>query len=167
MVEEDFWHNTQRSDPRLVEKIQYSCTTNPVFGGKWDEHAMQSAEKHYRWPLIVKRYEELWGEDQYRWQKWRRGEGRIIEAVIRLSLEKSLATLYGKRDPHAQVVHNVRGTRRDETARSILFSVHIVRFPNSAKIFNLMLRDSTLSIQASRLRKVVETVGKEVDQVRR
>src|SRR5882724_3311536 len=88
MVEEDSLAQSTTIDmPALSEKMQ-TLLDNPELRRRMGQAARRSAEKHYSWPVIVKRYEELWGES-IQAAKTARWEEGLASGVFCMSLEKS------------------------------------------------------------------------------
>jgi len=163
MVEEDSLAQSTTIDiPALSEKIQ-TLVHNPALRRQMGRAARQSAEKHYSWPVIVKRYEELW-EESIQMAKTAPWEEALTSAVFRVSLEKSFGHFAtGKRDPHCKCFITSEGREWLKRPARFYFLCHLYDSP-TPQIFNQMLRDIAAhpGIPAT---KVVETFGRNVDQV--
>ena len=163
MVEEDSLAQSTTIDvPALSEKIQ-TLVHNPALRRQMGRAARQSAEKHYSWPVIVKRYEELWGES-IQMAKAAPWEEALTSAVFRMSLEKSFGHFAtGKRDPHCKCFITAEGREWLKRPARFYFLCHLYDSPTPQR-FDQMLRDIAVhpGIPAT---KVVETFGRNVDQV--
>src|SRR5712692_6095670 len=163
MVEEDSLAQSTTIDiPALSEKIQ-TLVHNPALRRQMGRAARQSAEKHYSWPVIVKRYEELWGES-IQMAKTAPWEEALTSAVFRVSLEKSFGHFAtGKRNPHCKCFITSEGREWLKRPVRFYFLCHLYDPPTPQR-FNQMLRDIAAhpGIPAT---KVVETFGRNVDQV--
>src|SRR6266436_282637 len=83
MAEEDSLAQSTTIDiPTLSEKIQ-TLVLNPALRRQMGRAARQSAEKHYSWPVIVKRYEELGGES-IQMAKTAPWEDALTSAIFRM-----------------------------------------------------------------------------------
>ena len=125
--------------------------------------ARQSAEKHYSWPVIVKRYEELWGES-IQAAKTAPWEDALTSPVFRMSLEKSFGHFAtGKRNPHCKCFITTEGREWLKRPARFYFLCHLYDPPTPQR-FNQMLREIAArpGIPAT---KVVETLGGNGDQV--
>jgi glycosyltransferase involved in cell wall biosynthesis len=88
MLEEDSLAQSTTIDiPALSEKIQ-QLLRDPALRKQMGQAARQAAERHYSWPVIVKRYEEFWEESIQMGKTMMRGAS-LGRAVFRISLEKS------------------------------------------------------------------------------
>ena len=163
MVEEDSLAQSTTIDiPVLSEKIQ-SLLHNPALRRQMGRAARQSAEKHYSWPVIVKRYEEVWGES-IQAAKTAPCEEDLASAVFRMSLEKSFGHFAtGKRNPHCKCFITAEGREWLKRPARFYFLCHLYDPPTPQR-FNQMLREIAArpGIPAT---KVVETLGGNGDHV--
>src|SRR2546429_1144710 len=163
MVEEDSLAQSTTIDiPVLSEKIQ-SLLHNPALRRQMGRAARQSAEKHYSWPVIVKRDEEVWGES-IQAAKTAPCEEDLASAVFRMSLEKSFGHFAtGKRNPHCKCFITAEGREWLKRPARFYFLCHLYDPPTPQR-FNQMLREIAArpGIPAT---KVVETLGGNGDHV--
>jgi len=163
MVEEDSLAQSTTIDiPALSEKIQ-TLVHNPALRRQMGRAARQSAEKHYSWPVIVKRYEELWGES-IQTAKTVPSEEALTSAVFRMSLEKSFGHFAtGKRNPHCKCFITAEGREWLKRPARFYFLCHLYDPPTPQR-FNQMLSEIAArpGIPAT---KLVETFGRNVDHV--
>ncbi len=162
MVEEDSLAQSTTIDIlALSEKIQ-TLVHNPALRRQMGRAARQSAEKHYSWPVIVKRYEELWAES-IQMAKTAPWEEAHTSAIFRLSLEKSFGHFAtGKRNPHCKCFITAEGREWLKRPARFYFLCHLYD-PPAPQRFNQMLREIAAcpGIPAT---KVVETFGGNADQ---
>jgi len=163
MVEEDSLAQSTTIDiPALSEKIQ-TLVRDPALRRQMGRAARQSAEQQYSWPVIVKRYEELWGESILM-AKTAPCEEALTSALFRMSLEKSFGHFATeKRNPHCKCFITAEGREWLKRPARFYFLCHLYDPPTPQR-FNQMLRDIAAhpGIPAT---KVVETFGRNVDQV--
>jgi glycosyltransferase involved in cell wall biosynthesis len=163
MVEEDSLAQSTTIDiPALSEKIQ-TLVHNPALRRQMGGAARQFAEKHYSWPVIVKRYEQLWGES-IQMARTAPCEEALTTPVFRMSLEKSFGHFAtGKRSPHCKCFLTAEGREWLKRPARFYFLCHLYD-PPSPQRFNQMLREIAAcpGILAT---EVVETFRRNVDHV--
>src|SRR5216684_5098362 len=163
MLEEDSLAQSTTIDiSALSEKIQ-TLVHNPGLRREMGQAARQSAEKHYSWPVIVKRYEELWGES-IQMAKAAPWEEALTSAVFRMSLEKSFGHFAtGKRDPHCKCFITAEGREWLKRPARFYFLCHLYDTPTPQR-FDRMLREIAArpGIPAA---KVVETFDRNANHV--
>jgi glycosyltransferase involved in cell wall biosynthesis len=163
MLEEDSLAQSTTIDiPTLCEKIR-TLVDNPALRRQMGRAARQSAERRYNWAVIVKRYEELWGESIQIAKTAPRDEA-LTSAVFRMSLEKSFGHFATeKRNPHCKCFITAEGREWLKRPARFYFLCHLYDSPTPQR-FNQMLRDIAArpGIPAT---KVVERFGKNVDHV--
>jgi glycosyltransferase involved in cell wall biosynthesis len=161
MVEEDSLAQSTTIDiPDLSEKIQ-TLVHNPSLRIQMGRAARQSAEEHYSWPVIVKRYEHLWGES-IQTAKTAPWEEALTSAVFRMSLEKSFGHFATeKRDPHCKCFITAEGREWLKRPARFYFLCHLYGPPTPQR-FNQMLGEIAArpGIPAT---KVVETLDRSAD----
>ena len=163
MLEEDSLAQSTTIDiSALSEKIQ-TLVHNPGLRREMGQAARQSAEKHYSWPVIVKRYEELWGESIQTAKTAPREEAPTSPA-FRMSLEKSFGHFAtGKRNPDCKCFITAEGREWLKRPARFYFLCHLYDPPTPQR-FNQMLREIAARPGIPAM-KVVETFGRNADQV--
>src|SRR5882762_5782425 len=163
MVEEDSLAQSTTIDiPALSEKIK-TLVHNPALRGQMGRAARQSAETHYSWPVIVKRYEELWGES-IQMAKTAPWEDAHTSAIFRMSLEKSFGHFAtGKRNPHGECFITAEGREWLKRPARFYFLCHLYDSPTPQRFRQI------LQVIADRpgisVTTVVETSGRDADQI--
>src|SRR5260370_23331791 len=140
----------------LSEKIE-TLVHNPALRRQMGRAAGQSAEKHYSWPVIVKRNEELWGES-LQTPKTAPWEEALTRPVFRMSLDKSFGHFAtGKRNPHSECFITAEGREWLKRPARFYFLCHLYDTPTPQR-FNQMLGEIAArpGIPAT---KVAETFG--------
>ncbi len=163
MVEEDSLAQSTTIDiPALSEKIQ-TLVDNPALRSQMGRAARQSAERRYSWPVIVKRYEELWGES-IQMAKTAPWEEAHTSAIFRMSLEKSFGHFAtGKRNPHCKCFITAEGREWLKRPARFYFLCHLYDPPTPQKfrqILQAIADRPGISVTA-----VVETSGRDADQI--
>ncbi len=163
MLEEDsLAQSTTVEVPALCDKIK-TLLHDPALRRKMGQAARQSAEQQYSWPVIVKRYEELWGES-IQIAKTAPWEEPLTSAIFRMSLEKSFGHFATeKRNPHCKCFITAEGREWLKRPARFYFLCHFYDSPTPQR-FNQMLREIAAcpGIPAT---KVVETFGRSADHV--
>lgn len=139
MVEEDFLAQSTTIDvSALSDKIQ-RLLHDPALRRQMGRAARRSAEENYSWPMIVKRYEELW-EESIQMAKAVPWDGTRTSPLSRMSLEKC----YGhfateKRHSDCKCFMTAEGREWLKQPSRFYFLCHWYGSPSPQK-FNRMLR---------------------------
>src|SRR6266436_6598567 len=109
MVEEDSLAQSTSVDiPALVDSV-HKLVHDPALRLQMGRAARQYAKERYSWPVIVKRYEELW-EESIQIAKTSPCEESLRNAVFRISLERSFGHFAtGKRNSDCKCFITVEG----------------------------------------------------------
>jgi glycosyltransferase involved in cell wall biosynthesis len=164
MVEEDSLAQSTTIDiPALSEKIQ-TLVHNPALRRQMGRAARQSAEKHYSWPVIVKRYEELWGESIQMAKAAPWEEEALTSAVFRMSLEKSFGHFAtAKRNPQCKCFITAEGREWLKRPARFYFLCHLYDTPTPQRFSQLL---QTIAERPSiSVGEVIETLSGEADQI--
>jgi glycosyltransferase involved in cell wall biosynthesis len=163
MVEEDSLAQSTTIDiPTLSEKIQ-TLVHNPALRRQMGRAARQSAEKHYSWPVIVKRYEELWGESIQVAKTVPWEEALASPVLFRMSVEKSFGHFAtGKRNPHCNCFITAEGREWLKKPTRFYFLCHLYD-PPTPQIFCQMLR-AIVDRPGISVTTLVETFGSDPHQ---
>ncbi len=163
MVEEDSLAQSTTIDiPALSEKIE-TLVHNPALRRQMGRAARQSAEKHYSWPVIVKRYEELWGESIHiaKTAPW---EEALTSAIFRMSLEKSFGHFATqKRNPHCKCFITAEGREWLKRPARFYFLCHLYDPPTPQRFHQIL--QTIADRPGISVTTVVETFGRNADQV--
>src|SRR6266446_7509579 len=162
MVEEDSLAQSTTVDiATLSGKIQ-TLVHNPALRRQMGRAARKSAEHHYSWPVIVKRYEELWAESTQvaKTVPW---EESPTSAVFRISLEKSFGHFAtGKRNPHCNCFITAEGREWLKRPARFYFLCDLYD-PPSPQRFREMLQ-AIVDRPGVSVRTLVETFSIDSDQ---
>jgi len=163
MVEEDsLAQSTTVEIPALCDKIQ-KLVHDPALRRQMGRAARQSAEQQYSWPVIVKRYEELWGES-IQMAKTTPCEEAHTSAIFRMSLEKSFGHFAtGKRNPHCKCFITADGREWLKRPARFYFLCHLYDPPTPQRfrqILQVIADHPGISVTT-----VVETSGRDADQI--
>src|SRR5882762_10387431 len=162
MVEEDSLAQSTTIDiPALSEKIQ-TLVQNPALRRQMGRAARKSAEKHYSWPVIVKRYEELW-QESIQMAKTAPWEEAHTSAIFSISLEKSFGHFAtGKRDPHCKCFRTPEGREWLKRPARFYFLCHLYDPPTPQRFRQIL--QAIADRPGISVTTVAETFGRDADQ---
>ena len=163
MLEEDSLAQSTTIDiPALSEKIQI-LVRNPALRRQMGRAARQSAERHYSWPVIVKRYEELWGES-IQMAKTAPWEEAHTSGIFRMSLEKSFGHFAtGKRNPHCKCFITAEGREWLKRPARFYFLCHLYDPPTPQRFRQIL--QAIADRPGISVTTVVGTSGRDADQI--
>jgi glycosyltransferase involved in cell wall biosynthesis len=163
MLEEDSLAQSTTIDiPALSDKIQ-QLLNDPALRRQMGQAARQSAQKHYSWSVIVKRYEEFW-EESIQIAKTAAGDRSLASAVFRMSLEKSFGHFATeKRDYGCKCFITTEGREWLKQPTRFYFLCHLYD-PPFPRQFSHMLR-TIADLPGLSVRELIERLGCEADQI--
>jgi glycosyltransferase involved in cell wall biosynthesis len=163
MVEEDSLAQSTTIDiPALSEKIQ-TLVHSPALRSQMGRAARQSAERRYSWPVIVKRYEELWGES-IQMAKTAPWEEAQTSAIFRMSLQKSFGHFAtGKRHPHCKCFITAEGREWLKRPARFYFLCHLYDPPTPQRFRHIL--QAIADRPGISVTTIVETSGRDADQI--
>ncbi len=162
MVEEDSLAQSTTIDILALSQNIQTLVHNPALRRQIGRAARQSAETHYSWPVIVKRYEELWGES-IQMAKTAPGEDAHTSAIFRMSLEKSFGHFAtGKRNPHSKCFITAEGREWLKRPARFYFLCHLYDPPTPQRFRQIL---QAIADRPGISVTVAETFGRDADQI--
>ncbi len=162
MVEEDSLAQSTTIDvPVLSDRIE-TLAQAPTLRKRMGIAARQSAERHFSWRVIVKRYEELW-EESIQMAKAVPLDETLASSLFRMSLQKSFGHFAtGKRNSRCTCFVTLEGREWLKRPTRFYFLCHL-QDPPEPQQFRQMLRAiaDRPGISAA---EVVETFSVNADQ---